>query len=102
MKRSIILNTFFILLTGICLLLSIFFWFFLLIPFLFLPVICFLPFVKKKKNDDESLIDFHNSSQQIEGIKDGTKIRSCHDCGGEIKEPIAKFCYHCSSKLNNK
>ncbi|MFX0141857.1 MAG: hypothetical protein ACFFDN_49935 [Candidatus Hodarchaeota archaeon] len=29
------------------------------------------------------------------------EIKNCSVCGGEIKEPIAKFCYHCGSKLNN-
>ena len=28
-------------------------------------------------------------------------LRKCSVCGGEIKEPIAKFCYHCGAKLNN-
>ncbi|MFX1338591.1 MAG: hypothetical protein ACFFDK_08270 [Promethearchaeota archaeon] len=28
-------------------------------------------------------------------------LRRCPVCNGEIKEPIAKFCYHCGAKLNN-
>ena len=28
------------------------------------------------------------------------RIRKCPVCDGEIREQIAKYCYHCSSKLN--
>lgn len=95
MKRNIIiLNIFFITLFVIFLILSLFFWFFLLIPFFFLPIICYLPFAfKGKKRRLEPLLDIDS---QI------PKIRKCPACGGEIREPIAQYCYHCGSELNKE
>lgn len=89
MKRSfIILNIVFIIIFIIFLLLSIFIGTY--IGFFFIPILCFLPFAFRKRSG------FYK-------LKEGSKpeIRYCPVCKGVIKEPIAKFCYHCGSKLNN-
>lgn len=92
-RRIILLNIFFIILFVIFLILSLFFWFFLLIPFFFLPIVCYLPFAFKGR--EKRLNSLLEPDSQYLGIK------KCSVCGGEIKEPNAKFCYHCGSKLNN-
>ena len=44
---------------------------------------------------------FDNSQGQGYKSNQEYKIRYCPVCEGEIKEAIAKFCYHCGSKLPN-
>ncbi len=87
----IILNIFFVILFLIFLLLSIFYG--SIIGFFFIPLLCFLPFAFRKNSDKGIMLN--NSEGQ------GYKIRYCPVCEGEIKEAIAKFCYHCGSKLHN-
>ena len=92
MRRNIIiLNIIFVILFLIFLFLSIFYGSF--IGFFFIPILCCLPFAFRKKAPKGLLFD--------ESQLDAYKIRYCPVCEGEIKEPIAKFCYHCGSKLNN-
>ena len=86
MKRNfIILNIFFVILLVISIILSLYIGF-----FFFIPIICFLPFaLRGKSKARESLKEFKPES-----------FRRCRACGGEIKESIAKYCYHCGSELN--
>ena len=94
MRRTIIiLNIFFVILFLIFLLLSIFYG--SIIGFFFIPLLCFLPFAFRKKTSKGIIFD--DSQGQVYK----PKIRYCPVCEGEIREPIAKFCYHCGSKLNN-
>ncbi len=93
-KRKIILiNIIFIVLTVVFLLLSLILNIVYFIPFFFLPIICWLPFAFKGRK--QNLAD--NESY----VLPKQSIRYCPICRGEIKEPIAKFCYHCGAKLNN-
>ena len=86
MKRNfIILNIFFVILFIISIILSFYIGF-----FFFIPIICFLPFALRGKSiARENLRVFKPEP-----------FSSCRACGGEIKESIAKYCYHCGSKLN--
>ena len=100
MKRSfIILNIIFIIIFIIFLLLSIFIGTY--IGFFFIPILCFLPFAFRKRSKEGLIYD--ESQQKVYKLKEEIKpkIRYCPVCEGVIKEPIAKFCYHCGSKLNN-
>ena len=49
-----------------------------------------------EKSSQGIMLDEYKSKQE-----DAYKIRYCPVCNGEIKEPVAKFCYHCGSKLHN-
>ncbi len=97
MKRNyiILINVFFVVLAAVCLIFS-----FYIGVFFFLPILCFLPFMFKGKGQPKSeFIDFKEQKRDL--LKEtGLELRYCPACGGEIKEPIAKFCYHCGSKLN--
>ena len=100
MRRTIIiLNIFFVILFLIFLLLSIFYG--SIIGFFFIPLLCFLPFAFRKNSSKGIMLD----NSQVQGYKskqeDPYKIRYCPVCEGEIKEAVAKFCYHCGSKLHN-
>ncbi len=90
-RNTIILNSIFVILFLIFLLLSIFYGSF--IGFFFIPILCCLPFAFRKKAHKGLLLD--------ESQLDEYKIRYCPVCKGEIKETIAKFCLHCGSKLHN-
>ncbi len=96
MKRFIILNIFFVILFIFFLLLSLYIgWFF------FIPIICFLPFLFRRKNREEVIADKTQPQDYfLKEPKTDYKVRYCSDCGGIIKEPVAKYCYHCGSKLN--
>lgn len=95
MRRNIlILNIFFVILFLIFLFLSIFYG--SIIGFFFIPLLCFLPFAFRKKSSQGIMLDEYKSKQE-----DVYKTRYCPVCEGEIKEPVAKFCYHCGSKLHN-
>ena len=55
---------------------------------------------KSKGQPKSEFFDFNEKKSDL--LKEiGLELRYCPVCGGEIREPIAKFCYHCSSKLNN-
>ena len=98
MRRTIIiLNIFFVILSLIFLLLSIFYG--SIIGFFFIPLLCFLPFAFRKNSRKGMMFD--NSQGQEYKSNQEYKIRYCPVCEGEIKEAIAKFCYHCGSKLPN-
>ncbi len=100
MRRTIIiLNIFFVILFLIFLLLSIFYG--SIIGFFFIPLLCFLPFAFRKNSSKGKMSD--ESQQQSYKFKEdlSAKIRYCPVCEGEIREAIAKFCYHCGFKLNN-
>jgi len=93
-KRMILINIIFIILTVFFLVLSLILNFIFLIPFFFLPIICWLPFLFKGRRRDKAAHEsFYEPYVQA--------LRRCPICRGEIKEPIAKFCYHCGAKLNN-
>jgi len=93
-RRIILINIIFIILTVFFLVLSLILNFVFLIPFFFLPIICWLPFLfKGRRRDMATQEPFFEPYIQ--------SLRKCSVCGGEIKEPIAKFCYHCGAKLNN-
>lgn len=62
------------------------------IPFFFLPIICWIPFLFKRRSRDFA-------PQQTLYEPYVQALRTCPVCGGEIKESIAKFCYHCGAKL---
>ena len=101
MKRNyiILINVCFVILAIICLIFSFYLGF-----FFFLPIICFLPFIFKGRGQPKSeFVDFKESPREKRDLlrEVGLGLRYCPSCGGEIKEPIAKFCYHCGSKLNN-
>lgn len=92
MKRNfIILNIFFVIFLVICIILSFYIGF-----FFFIPIICFLPFALRGKSKARE--NFKEFKAEPKG--NGIKFRFCVVCGGEIKESIAKYCYHCGSKLN--
>ncbi len=97
MKRNFVLNLIFIALFILFLVLSIVIDF-----FFFIPIICFLPFSFRtiKKNSTY----FEERSTQTSSYTDSrnSEIRYCPRCGGEITKSIAKYCYHCGEKLNNK
>ena len=97
MRRTIILNIFFVILFLIFLLLSIFYG--SIIGFFFIPLLCFLPFAFRKNSGKGRMLN--NSERQGYKSKHEYKIRYCPVCEGEIKEAVAKFCYHCGSKLHN-
>jgi Ca2+/Na+ antiporter len=102
MKRKyVLINVAFLALFILFFILSIYFYFFLLIPFFFLPIICYLPFIfKRNRNYKRSPIDREINSQEKETeIKKEQELRFCSQCGGQIKEPIARYCYHCGAKL---
>ena len=89
-RRMILINIIFIILTVFFLVLSLICG----MPFFFLPIICWLPFFfKGRRRDLATREPFYEPYVQA--------LRKCPVCGGEIKEPIAKFCYHCGAKLNN-
>ncbi len=100
MKRNIIiLNIFFILLFIIFLILSLYIGSY--IGFFFIPILCFLPFAFRRKSREGVILD--QPQQQFYTFKEEftkPEVRYCPVCRGAIKEPIAKYCYHCGSKLN--
>ena len=84
-RNFIILNIFFVILFIISIVLSFYIGF-----FFFIPIICFLPFALRGKSI---------ARENLRVVKP-EPFSSCRACGGEIKESIAKYCYHCGSKLN--
>ncbi|MFW9987521.1 MAG: hypothetical protein ACFFC3_02610 [Candidatus Odinarchaeota archaeon] len=69
--------------------------------FFFIPILYFLPFsfrtrTRKKLNFKQSLPE-NSSGQNSKRIK----VKYCPKCGGQMKQSIAKFYYHCGEKLNN-
>ncbi len=100
MRRTIIiLNIFFVILFLVFLLLSIFYG--SIIGFFFIPLLCFLPFAFRKKSRKGLMFDNSQRQEYISRPENDYKIRYCPVCDGEIKESVAKFCYHCGSKLHN-
>lgn len=95
-RRIILINVAFIILTVFFLVLSLILNFWYAIPFFFLPIICWLPFLFKGK---KRTLAAHEPYYEPY-IQPSQTLRYCPVCGGEIKEPIAKFCYHCGAKLN--
>lgn len=93
-RRIILINIIFIILTVFFLVLSLILNLWYAIPFFFLPIICWLPFLFKRRRRDIAAHEPFNEPY-IQAL------RRCPICRGEIKEPIAKFCYHCGAKLNN-
>jgi len=94
-RRILLINIIFIILTVFFLVLSLILNLWYAIPFFFLPIICWLPFIfKGRRRDLATQESFHKPYFQA--------LRKCPVCAGEIKEPIAKFCYHCGAKLNNE
>ena len=93
-RRIILINIIFIILTVFFLVLSLILNVWYAIPFFFLPIIYWLPFMFKGRGRDLA-------TQKPFYEPYGQALRKCPVCGGEIKEPIAKFCYHCGAKLNN-
>ena len=99
-RRNIVLiNLVFIVLTIISLIISFIFQTLFLIPFFFLPICCFLPFAFKSRSFRQVPYEPYKSIDESQ-IEEQLKKRLCPKCGGEIREPIAKFCYHCGEKLN--
>lgn len=92
-KNIILINILFVILTVVFLILSLVLNFIFFIPFFFLPIICWLPFIFRGKKRGLAPHEPYILANQA--------IRYCPVCRGEIKEPIAKFCYHCGAKLNN-
>ncbi len=96
MNRNLVLNLIFIGLFILFLTLSLMVDF-----FFFIPILCFLPFSyrtnTRKKINFEQRVPENSSKQNFKRIK----VKYCPKCGGEIKQSIAKFCYHCGEKLNN-
>ncbi len=98
MKRAVLLNLIFVAVFIICLFLSIYIGF-----FFFIPIICFLPFTLRRKRTAPSPAESESFTQasigKADSFKSTPKFRTCPKCGGEIKEPIAQYCYHCGEKL---
>lgn len=94
MKRNkiILINIIFVVMTVLFLILSLILNFIFFIPFFFLPIFCWLPFIFKNKSREFSDFSSHDLQNQ--------DSKYCPICRGEIKEPIAKFCYHCGANLN--
>jgi hypothetical protein len=100
MKKYIIFNLIFIIIAVFFLILSLILNFVFFIPFFILPLCCWLPFAfrgkKYMRSENEQDYESIYPSKTIE-----KGVRLCPVCKGEIKEPIAKYCYHCGSKLHN-
>ncbi len=95
MRRNIVLNSLFIVLFIIFLILS-----FIIDFFFFIPIICFLPFsfrsTRQNKFKSKISVNEKHSYQNHKNLE----VRHCPRCGGEISKSIARFCYHCGEKLN--
>ncbi|TFG04990.1 MAG: hypothetical protein EU539_09905 [Promethearchaeota archaeon] len=95
-RRNIILiNILFVLITVISLIISFVFQSFFLIPFFFLPICCFLPFAFKSR-------PLARGRFEPNEFETKNQMRYCPKCGGIIREPLAKYCYHCGKKLDNE
>lgn len=97
MKRAILLNMFFVILFVIFLIISLMTQF-----FFFLPIFCIFPFACKsgRQHNDEQYSDkVKRKDFLFDTNQSGVKLQICPQCGGEIKEPTAQYCYHCGKKL---
>jgi hypothetical protein len=97
MKRNLAFNLTFIAIFILFLSLSLIIDF-----FFFIPIICFLPFSFRTIRHDKKYYEERESELLSNQISENSFPRYCSRCGGEITEPIARFCYHCGEKLNNK
>ncbi len=106
LKRNIILNIIFVVVSIVFLILS-----FLIDFFFFLPILCICPFTFSTRNRfrrdrelqyNDHCQDFKKTDERFDYKKANDKpagLSYCPICSGEIKEPVAKFCYHCGAKL---
>ncbi|MHA1756902.1 MAG: hypothetical protein ACTSVV_09040 [Promethearchaeota archaeon] len=99
MRRALLLNLIFLLITIFFIILS-----FTINYFFFLPIFCFLPLTCGSKGIFSEEIDsFKYEGREKQGYNteylshDG--IRVCPNCGKTIIIPDAKYCYYCSAKL---
>ena len=96
-NRNIVLNLIFIALFVFFLILSL-----LIDFFFFIPLICFLPFSFRTIKYNKENLEERPAESPTYKNSTNLKTRYCPRCSGEITQIIAKYCYHCGEKLNNK
>ncbi|TFF87769.1 MAG: zinc-ribbon domain-containing protein [Promethearchaeota archaeon] len=101
MKRALLINLIFILITVVCIILSFYFG-----VFFFLPIFCFLPFTCGSKGLYRDETSYNNRStaprEEHHPAENKQGIRFCPNCGRAIIVPDAKFCYHCATELKEE
>ncbi|MBD3341663.1 MAG: hypothetical protein GF353_21340 [Candidatus Lokiarchaeota archaeon] len=94
MRKALLLNLVFIIISIICITLSFYIGF-----FFFLPIICFLPFTLRGFKGRNKSKEDYEENLYIRERSLGQTTRRCPSCGGLIQQPDAKFCYHCGKRL---